>query len=182
MRDCKQRPGLTPPRFQHALATVAAVLLLLACGHSTREITSPDIRPSPSRSGSLADTEWILTRIRGDPPLGSAEITLAFDDSTAGGYAGCNHYGGEPVVTTSTVRLDALVATARACADARFMEQEADYLAFLGETSVWEIKGDVLTLRSESGWQREGDTLTLHTGSAGTLVFRAAASADQRPS
>jgi heat shock protein HslJ len=159
MRDCTLRPDPTLARFRRVLATVAAVLVPLACGHSTPETTSPDIRPSPSRGGSLADTEWSLTRIRGEPPLGGAEITLAFDDSSAGGYAGCNHYGGVPVVTAGTVRLDELVATARACEDARLMEQEADYLAFLGETSAWEIEGDVLTLRS---------------GGAGTLVFRAA--------
>jgi heat shock protein HslJ len=159
MRDCIQKPDRAPARFRRVLATVAAVLVPLACGHSTPDTTSPDIRPSPSRSGSLADTEWILTRIRGEPPLGSAEITLAFDDSTAGGYAGCNHYGGEPVVTAGTVRLEALVSTARACEDTRLMDQEADYLAFLGETSAWKI---------------EGATLAMRIGSAVTLVFRAA--------
>jgi heat shock protein HslJ len=159
MRDCIQRPDPTLARFRRVLATVAAVLVPLACGHSTPETTSPDIRPSPSRSGSLADTEWILTRIRGEPPLGSAEITLAFDDSSAGGYAGCNHFGGEPVVTAGTVRLEALVSTARACEDTRLMDQEADFLALLGETSAWEI---------------EGGTLELHSGDAAALVFRAA--------
>jgi heat shock protein HslJ len=39
------------------------------------------------------------------------------------------------------------------------MDQEADYLAFLGETSAWEI---------------EGGTLELHSGDAAALVFRAA--------
>jgi heat shock protein HslJ len=158
MRDCTPRPDPTLARFRRVLATVAAFLVPLACGHSTPETTSPDIRPSPSRGGSLADTEWILTRIRGEPPLGSAEITLAFDDSTAGGYAGCNHFGGEPVVRAGTVRLEALVSTARACEDTRLMDQEADYLAFLGETRAWEI---------------EGGTLELHSGGAATLVFRA---------
>jgi heat shock protein HslJ len=174
MSGTTRRSDPTPARTRRVLATAAAALVPLACGHSIPDTTSPDVRPSPSRGGSLAGTEWILTEFRGEPPLGGAEITLAFDDSTAGGYAGCNHYGGAPVVTAATVRLDALVSTARACEDARFMEQEADYLAFLGETSVWEIKGNVLTLRSESGWPSEGDTLTLHTGLAGTLIFRAA--------
>jgi heat shock protein HslJ len=159
MRDCIQRPGPTHSRFRRAVATVAAVLVPLACGHSTPETTSPDIRPSPSRSGSLADTEWILIRIQGEPPLGSAEITLAFDDSTAGGYAGCNQFGGKPVVTAGTVRLEALASTARACEDTRLMDQEAVYLAFLGKTSAWEI---------------EGGTFELHSGGAETLVFRAA--------
>lgn len=146
----------TRPALERAhrrrLATLAAAILPLACGSTAPDATSPDLRPSPSGGGSLAGTEWILTEIRGEPPLGTAEITLVVDEESAGGYSGCNHFGGTPVVTDDTLRLDEIVATARACEDARLMDQESEYLALLAETSTWDAQGDrlVLTTRGET--------------------------------
>lgn len=130
---------------------LAALLLAVACGSTGSDTTSPDLRPSPSRGGSLTGTEWVLTEIRGEPVLGDGEITLVVDESTAGGNAGCNFYGGTPQVTVGTFRLDDLVATVRACEDARLMDQESEYLAILARTSAWEIEEETLTLRTESG-------------------------------
>ena len=127
-----------------------AVLLALACG-TAQDTTSPNSRPSPSGSGSLTGTAWILTEIGGAPVLGEAEITLVVDESTAGGNSGCNHYGGTPHVTAGTFRLDEIVATARACEDMRLMDQESDYLAILAETSAWEIEGETLELLAATG-------------------------------
>ena len=132
-------------------AYLAAMLLALACGSTVPDTTSPDLRPSPSGGGSLTGTKWVLTEIRGEPPLGEVEITLVVDESTAGGNSGCNYYGGTPHVTVGTFRLDDLVATVRACEDTRLMDQESDYVAILAQTSVWEIEGGELTLRTETG-------------------------------
>jgi heat shock protein HslJ len=128
-----------------------AVVLAFACGSTTSDTTSPDLRPSPSGGGSLAGTEWILREIRGGPPIGEAEITLVVEDSTSGGNSGCNHYGGIPHVTVESFRLDEIVATARACEDARLMDQESDFLAILAQTSAWEIEDGMLHLRAGSG-------------------------------
>ena len=132
-------------------------LLPAACGSSPPGTTSPD-NLSPSDESSLAGTEWILTAIRGEPPIGEAEITLVVDDSSAGGSSGCNHYGGALVMTADTFRLDEIVATAMACEDARLMDQESDYLAILAEPAGWEIRAGKLVL----------------TANGETLVFRAA--------
>lgn len=144
------RTGHTPAMRQ-ARSAVAAAMMALACGSTSPEATSPDLRPSPSGGGSLAGTEWILSEIRGAPPIGEAEITLVVEDSTSGGNSGCNHYGGTPHVTVESFRLDEIVATARACEDARLMDQETDYLAILAQTSAWKIEGGELTLRTEAG-------------------------------
>ncbi|HJR53677.1 MAG TPA: META domain-containing protein [Gemmatimonadota bacterium] len=133
------------------IGSLAALLLAVACGSTGPDTTSPDLRPSPSGGGSLTGTEWVLTEIRGEPVLGDGEITLVVDESTAGGNAGCNFYGGTPQVTVGTFRLDDLVATVRACEDARLMDQESEYLAILARTSAWEIEEGALTLRTESG-------------------------------
>lgn len=135
-----------------------AVLLALACRSTSPDPTSPDLRPSPSGDGSLTGTAWVLTEIRGEPVLGNEELTLVVDESTAGGNSGCNHYGGTPQITVGTFRLVDLVATARACEDARLMDQESDYLAILGQSSAWDV---------------EGDRLELVTATGDTLVFRA---------
>lgn len=133
------------------MASLAALLLAHACGSTVPDTTSPDLRSSSIGGGALTDTAWILTEIRGEPPLGEAEITLVVDDSTAGGNSGCNYYGGTPQVTVGTFRLDEIVATVRACEDTRLMDQESDYLAILAQTSAWEIEGGELTLRTEAG-------------------------------
>jgi len=156
-----ERIPTIPPRPRgRALAVLWTALVPLACGSPGPGTTSPDLTPSPSGDTSLAGTEWVLTSIRGEPPVGAVEITLVVDQASAGGWAGCNHYGGEPVVTVGTFRLDDLVATAMACQDARLMDQESDYLGILGETSAWEVEGSALVLRTATG---------------ATLVFRDAA-------
>jgi heat shock protein HslJ len=129
----------------------AALLLALACGSTSPDATSPDLRPSTSGGDSLVGTAWVLTEIRGDRPLGDVEITLVVDESTAGGNSGCNYYGGTPQVTVGTFRLADLVATVRACEDARLMDQESAYLAILAQTSAWEIEDGTLTLRTSDG-------------------------------
>ena len=130
---------------------LTTILLALACGSTPPDTTSPDLRPSSSGGGSLAGTEWILSEIRGTPPLGEAAITLVVEDSTAGGNSGCNFYGGVPHVTAESFQLDDIVATARACEDPRLMDQESDYLAILARISAWEIEGGELTLRTAEG-------------------------------
>ena len=143
--------------MKRRMASLAA-LFALACGSTSSDSTSPDLRPSPSGGGSLTGTAWVLTEIRGEPALGEEEITLVVDDSTAGGNSGCNHYGGTPRITDGTFRLVDLAATLRACEDTRLMDQESDYLAILAQTSAWDIEGDRLELVTDTG---------------DTLVFRA---------
>ena len=137
-------------RVLAALTTILILALLAACGTPSTGTTDPDLRPS-GQEPSLTGTEWVLTELRGEPPLGGAHLTLVVDDSTAGGSSGCNLWGGEAVVTASTLALEMLHMTARACEDARLMDQETDYLALLGGTSVYEVDGSALVLETESG-------------------------------
>ena len=109
----------TAARFARRLALLAVPILPLACGSTAPDATSPDLRPSPSGSGSLAGTEWILMEIGGEPPIGEGRITLVVDEESAGGWSGCNHWGGTPVVTDETIRVNDIVATAMACEDSQ---------------------------------------------------------------
>ena len=141
----------TAARRARPLVTLVAALFPLACGSTAPDATSPDLRPSPSGSGSLAGTEWILMEIGGEPPIGEGRITLIVDEESAGGWSGCNHWGGTPVVTDETIRVNDIVATAMACEDARRMDQESAYLGILGQTSTWAIEDGTLVLRSATG-------------------------------
>jgi heat shock protein HslJ len=131
-----------------SFAPAMGLFLALACGSTASDATSPDLRLAPTGGGSLTGTAWVLTEINGGPALGPEQITLVVDESSAGGYAGCNYYGGTPQVTVGTFRLEDPVATARACADARLMDQESGYLAILAQTSAWRIEAGELTLRT----------------------------------
>jgi putative lipoprotein len=152
MTERIHEPIAVPPARERTLVSLlvmlAIALILVGCGSTRPDATSPDLSPTGVEDSSLAGTEWVLTELRGDPPLGSMEITLVVDEASAGGWSGCNHYGGAPSVTDDTFRLDEIVATAMACEDARRMDQESDYLSLLGQTSTWEIEGRALTLRT----------------------------------
>jgi heat shock protein HslJ len=137
-------------RVLAALTTILILALLAACGTPSTGTTDPDLRPS-GQDSPLTDTEWVLTELRGEPPLGGGHITLVVGDSTAGGSSGCNLWGGEAVVTASTLALEMLHMTARACEDTRLMDQETDYLALLGGTSTYEVQGHELVLETETG-------------------------------
>jgi putative lipoprotein len=144
-------PSVRERTLVSLLVMLAAALVPVGCGSTRPDTTSPDLLPTGVRDSSLVGTAWVLTEIRGGPPLGSAEITLVVDEVSAGGWSGCNHYGGAPSVTDDSFRLDDIVATAMACEDARLMDQESDYLSLLGQTSSWEIEGSALTLRTADG-------------------------------
>lgn len=155
MTERIHEPIVAPPGRERTLVPLLVVLAIalvpVGCGSTRPDTTSPDLSPTGVVDTSLAGTEWVLTELRGEPPLGSAEITLVVDASSAGGWSGCNHYGGAPAVTDDTFRLDDIVATAMACEDARLMDQESDYLSLLGQTSTWELEGSALTLRTNGG-------------------------------
>lgn len=155
MTERIHEPIPAPPSRERTLVSLLVMLAIAlvpaGCGSRRPDTTSPDLSPTGVEDTSLAGTEWVLTELRGEPPLGSGEITLVVDAASAGGWSGCNHYGGAPAVTDDTFRLDDIVATAMACEDARLMDQESDYLSLLGQTSTWDVEGSALTLRTNGG-------------------------------
>ena len=147
-------------RVLAALTTVLILALLAACGTPSTGTADPDLRPS-GQDSPLTDTEWVLTELRGESPLGGAHLTLVVGDSTAGGSSGCNLWGGESTVTATALTIEMLHMTARACEDMRLMDQETDYLALLAGTSAYEVEGSQLVLETEGGetlvYRADGD-------------------------
>jgi heat shock protein HslJ len=133
-------------------ARVTAALLLLltaACARPPRDAASAaDFR----RTVSGAD--WEVTELAGQPApegAGGRPATLVFDadSARAGGFSGCNSYGGAYTVNGSELRFGQLVMTKMACE--RGMELESGFMGALERTAAYELVGNELVLRDASG-------------------------------
>ncbi|HHX65504.1 MAG TPA: META domain-containing protein [Chloroflexi bacterium] len=126
------------------LAALLAALTLSACGV---EGAAPGTTDQPS----LAGTQWVLTEINGRPALDDPEVTLVFDDSNAGGDAGCNSYGGDYTAEDGTLTFGEIVSTLRLCVDEEVMAQETAFLDTLRQTEGYRVSGDRLEIIDAAG-------------------------------
>ncbi|HVE80061.1 MAG TPA: META domain-containing protein [Gemmatimonadaceae bacterium] len=102
-----------PVRGRAAVRWAAATWILstLACGRS-REV--PREAEAAGRV-TLDGTEWVVASLGGRPRLDGSNVTLTFAGETAGGYGGCNWYGGRYTVSGASVQIGEIESTARAC-------------------------------------------------------------------
>lgn len=94
------------------------------------------VAPTP-----LAGSQWVLQLMQGEPPLPDTQITLNFEESNAGGTAGCNSYGGPyELGDAGALRFGEMTSTAMACIEPEgVMEQESAFLAALREVVGYEL-------------------------------------------
>ena len=99
----------------------------------------------------LGGTGWRAVEIEGratDPEVAS---TLAFEgDQRASGSTGCNRYTAPLSVTGTSIRLDVIAMTRRACPPA-VMDQETRFTVALEAARGYRQEGDGLTLLDEQG-------------------------------
>lgn len=114
-------------------------LLFLGCAQATVPIRSLD------------GTEWVLSSLRGKPPIAQSNVTLKFERTSAGGYGGCNRYGGEVTAADGKFNLGLLSSTSRGCLQPGVSDQERAYLKTLGEVITYEMVGDRLIVRDRAG-------------------------------
>jgi len=106
------------------LVTLTLATALTACSSSGRTVESPDAQ-SGARA-NLDGAEWVLISLNGGGLVTGSNITLAFAEGQAGGFAGCNHYGG-PYTATSTgaITISEIAITAQGCLEPEgVMQQE----------------------------------------------------------
>lgn len=131
------------------------VLLVCACLLSSCELVS-DWGGDGASFPPLAETEWILVQLNGQDPMAETRITLEFDGDIAGGYAGCNWYGG--TFTTNrpgALTLTDVASTERLCLEPEgVMDQENRYLDAFMQVREYRVVGDFLELRSADGENR----------------------------
>jgi heat shock protein HslJ len=132
------------------LGLVGLGIMLAACA-------APPAGDEPGAGlGALEGTEWTLVSLAGREPLAGTQITLEFAEGSAGGYSGCNQYGGSyPRGAAGELRLTEIASTAMLCQDpAGVMEQEAAFLQALQSVTAYRLEGERLELLDEAGKAR----------------------------
>jgi heat shock protein HslJ len=100
----------------------------------------------------LESITWVLVSYGSTHPIGGSSITLQFTDKQISGNAGCNDYGGGFTIKGQTINLSDIYATEMYCMDPEgIMDQEQSYLAALGNTDLFELAGDRLTITTSAG-------------------------------
>ncbi len=83
--------------------------------------------------------------------VAETEITALFaDDGTVAGNAGCNQYSAPYTVDGDAIEIGEAITTRMMCPEP-VMEQEAAYLAALGNATTFSLGGDRLELRDADG-------------------------------
>ena len=129
---------------------VSVCLFLLACLAVAGCVSeTPDGTAVPA----LLGTEWELTTIAITSVnlVEGTTITLAFDEESLGGSAGCNHYFGSYTLDGERIAIGGIGSTEMYCGEAGVMEQEQLYLSLLGDVASVRIDGDTLTLFDGEG-------------------------------
>jgi len=97
----------------------------------------------------LEATEWILARLDGHGLVTQTNITLDFTDEIAGGYAGCNWYGGAYAAISGALSFIEVAQTERLCQDpSGVMAQEAQYLEAFLQVRGYQVVDDRLELKN----------------------------------
>lgn len=92
--------------------------------------------------GRIADREWRLRSIDGDPIPDSADVwQTVTPDGKVSGRAGCNRYAGQAELDAGFIGFGLLAVTCMAC-DVRTMELESAYLATLAEIGGFVVGPD----------------------------------------
>ena len=107
---------------------------------------------------ALAGTHWdVLYYNNGKDamttPLNGSEISMLFGkDGQVSGTTGCNSYTAQYQVSGDNLTIGLAAATRMYCGSPEgVMDQEADFIAALGNVAKYAIQGDDLTLRNAEG-------------------------------
>ncbi|MGQ9598923.1 MAG: META domain-containing protein [Anaerolineae bacterium] len=146
------------PYHPAPLTILMAVLLALAACRPTApwapQLTSTPQATAPSPPApSLAGSEWALISLRGQPLLTDTHISLVFEADQAGGFSGCNRYGGPYTVTgAGKLTFPGMSVTLMACLSPEgVMDQEERYLKTLGEAAAYRLTDDRLEVQDAAG-------------------------------
>ena len=140
---------------QAALNVLVLAALLISCSGPTRTSPAPadSFGTAPTTSaGDLEGTDWVLLSLNGESLVPGSNITLSFAEGAAGGFAGCNAFGGDYAAEGGRLRLPALEVTAQGCQEpAGIMEQEAAFLEALQRAATYRLVDSRLEIDNTSG-------------------------------
>ena len=128
--------------------------------------TASTLRLAPSAGASensLENTHWSLVSFgslsEGQAVIEGSSITLLMANGQAGGYGGCNSYGGTYQAAGNTISFGEITRTERACVEENVTEQESRYFEALQSAARFERMDNLLVLSDESG----NEVLTFET-------------------
>ena len=120
------------------MVLVALVMVVAACS-------------TPDEAVDLDGSEWVLSSLNGESLLHGTQITLAFEDGVAGGFAGCNAYGGPYSSHRDVLSIDEIASTAQACLEPEgVMEQESAYMETLWAVVSYQVADERLELSDDA--------------------------------
>lgn len=135
------------------LKIVRPLLALLACVALVACYSAGGVSPEGSLpAASLVGREWRLVELNGRPAgsgAGGRAATLRLDGERAGGFAGCNTFGGGYRLDGSSLVISTLASTRMACEQG--MELEREYLTALEAVRSWRMTPQGLELLGERG-------------------------------
>jgi len=130
---------------------------------------------APSASTGLAGTQWNVVNYNNGKQavvtlIADTSITLNFGtDGRASGNASCNNYTGRFDTSGDILHVGALATTFKLCHKPDgIMAQESQYLTALQSAQTYEIAGDMLTIRDNSGAMQVVAKMNEPQGLAGT--------------
>ncbi len=105
--------------------------------------------------GSLAGT-WTVTGFNNGregvvSPIDSSKITLAFENGTVSGGAGCNRFHAHYTEAGDRIKIGPLAATNMMCSDTKVMAQEREFLNALQSVVRWNVQGGQLDMHRADG-------------------------------
>lgn len=122
------------------LTLACTALALTACAE--RRQAAPE--PAPPPVLQLNGTEWQSTEGGLNAP------TLAFEQSRANGYTGCNRFFAQVTQNGPAITFDGIGTTRRACSP-DLMQLERNFMSRLEGTRAAHIENDVLVLKDVNG-------------------------------
>jgi heat shock protein HslJ len=143
--------------FMRDLGQVVSYVLDGGLLHLNMRLDSGNMVFSPQPPASLSGFTWRVTgynngRQAVTSPVPGTVLTAVFgEDGTISGDSGCNNYTGPFTVAGSSMTIGPLASTRRACLSDEANAQEQAFLAALAATRTYELVGERLTLRDDSG-------------------------------
>lgn len=126
-------------------------------GGSATQLTLVEVVNKVEAPPSLIGTIWAATAIGGSEVIDGSDVVMGIAEGRIGGFSGCNTYFGPYEANGSSVVVGPLATTRLACNE-ELMNQERAFLSSLEETSTYELSGDTLQVKNNSG-----DTLVTFT-------------------
>lgn len=156
---CEEPSGIMPQddAFFEALAQIAAYeatedrLAFQDDTGATILVYAPKLPPAVDPA--LQGAEWALTQLRGEELVAGSYIQLTFRPDGFGGFAGCNHYGGEyQAASEGILQFGQAALTAMDCYEPEgVMDQEQAYMEALNQARAYRLDGDRLEIRDGDG-------------------------------